>query len=66
MVFKDTVLILTFGYYELLGTANASINTQEWSSFAMEMFLLVYLVFFVSGMLISLVGRRIEKSLLRF
>jgi ABC-type amino acid transport system permease subunit len=32
----------------------------------MEMFLLVYLVFFVSGMLISLVGRRIEKSLLRF
>jgi len=50
----------------LLGTANASINTQEWSSFAMEMFLLVYLVFFVSGMLISLVGRRIEKSLLRF
>lgn len=63
MVFKDTVLVLTFGYYELLGAANASINTQEWSSFAIEMFLLVYLVFFVSGTLISEVGRRIERSL---
>ncbi len=66
MVFKDTVLILTFGYYELLGAANASINTQEWSSFAMEMFLLVYLVFFAFGMMISFVGSRIEQNMLRF
>ena len=65
MVFKDTVLILTFGFYELLGAANASINTQEWSSFALEMFLVVYLVFFVAGTLISRVGRRIEQSLRR-
>ncbi|MBP1847606.1 ABC-type amino acid transport system permease subunit [Rhizobium petrolearium] len=65
MVFKDTVLILTYGYYELLGAANASVNTQEWSSFAMEMFLVVYLVFLGSGMLISSVGRRIEESLRR-
>jgi amine acid ABC transporter, permease protein, 3-TM region, His/Glu/Gln/Arg/opine family len=65
MVFKDTVLVLTFGYYELLGAAHASINTQEWSSFAIEMFLFVYLVFFVSGTLISGVGRRIEQSLVR-
>lgn len=65
MVFKDTVLVLTFGYYELLGAANASINTQEWSSFAIEMFLLVYLAFLVSGMLISSVGRQIERSLVR-
>ncbi|MET3660054.1 ABC transporter permease subunit [Aquamicrobium ahrensii] len=62
MVFKDTVLILTYGYYELLGAANASVNTQEWSSFAMEMFLVVYLVFLGAGMLISVVGRRIEES----
>lgn len=65
MVFKDTVLILTYGYYELLGAANASVNTQEWSSFAIEMFLVVYLVFLCSGMLISSVGRRIEESLRR-
>jgi len=62
MVFKDTVLTLTFGYYELLGTANASINTQEWSSFAIEMFLIVYVLFFVSGLVISAVGEKIEQN----
>lgn len=66
MVFKDTVLILTFGYYELLGAANASINTQEWSSFAMEMFFFVYIIFFLSGALISKCGSVVELELRRF
>ncbi len=63
MVFKDTVLILAFGYYELLGAANASINTQEWSTFAIEMFVFVYVVFFVSCSLISHAGRVVERGL---
>jgi general L-amino acid transport system permease protein len=63
MVFKDTVLILAFGYYELLGAANASINTQEWSGFAVEMFIFIYIVFFISCSMISYVGRVVEQGL---
>ncbi len=63
MVFKDTVLILAFGYYELLGAANASINTQEWNGFAPEMFIFVYAVFWSSCSLISRAGRAVERNL---
>ncbi|WP_448955255.1 amino acid ABC transporter permease [Labrys neptuniae] len=63
MVFKDTVLILALGYYELLGAANASINTQEWRGFAIEMFVFIYIVFWLCCSLVSRAGRAVENSL---
>jgi general L-amino acid transport system permease protein len=63
MVFKDTVLVLALGYYELLGAANASINSQEWRGFAVEMFVFVYLIFWFACSLISRAGRAVEGDL---
>lgn len=63
MVFKDTVLVLALGYYEVLGAANASINTQEWRGFAVEMFVVVYLIFWGACSLIARAGSAVEGSL---
>ena len=63
MVYRDTVLVLALGYYELLGAANASLGSHEWRGFAIEAFIFVYLVFLVSCSLIAWAGQTIEQNL---
>jgi general L-amino acid transport system permease protein len=60
---KETSLVMIVGLLDLTGLAAATLESQEWIGFDIEIFLGVSLIFFSINMLISRYGIFLEKDI---
>jgi general L-amino acid transport system permease protein len=61
-LFKDTTLVSIVGLFDLMGVINQSLKDPNWLGLAMEGYTFAMALFFVACLVISLIGRTLERQ----
>jgi general L-amino acid transport system permease protein len=61
--FKDTSLVIVIGLFDLLGAARAVVVDPKWFGSALQVYLLVALVYFVPCFAVSRYSQALEREL---